>query len=348
MRSRLALSVLTVLAVASCVTDGLPSAGSGQPSTAPLLVTAPTLPPDDQVGLTLYFRAGEGEDAHLQAVIHDVDLATDLARTAVELLIAGPQPDESGLKAVLPPTTVVHSVDIEGAVATVDLSQEVVTDAALVGASPTNEALALGAIANTLTEFPSVEGVQLRIDGRSQSAAAFGPNLVKPSAFWGGWGLPPVLVRDRSLIGAPPDPGDGVPDLGRFTSQPQELGARDAPPVALADVRVGDRLTHVRYTMELAPTIGDRAAGVPSAEAWIADDHLRLRIAGVAAYDGDFDAFSSRPVAEAPTIRSARVEAAGGGTVDLLVGTNGDPAYRLHTLANPTRIVLDIRKVSTP
>lgn len=340
---RLALAVAAVLAVAGCVTDAAPSAGSGQASRAPLLVATPALPPDDKVGLTLYFRAGDGEDAHLQAVTHEVELAADLARTAVELLIAGPQTDEGGLNAVLPPTTEVHGVDIQGAVATVDLSQEVVTDAALVGASPTNEALALGAIANTLTEFPSVDRVEVRIDGRSHSAAAFGPALMRPGAFWGGWGLPPVLVRDRSLIGPPPDPGDGVPDLRRFASRPQEVGSPDAPRVTLASVRVRDRLTHVRYTMEVSQTTDGRAAPVPSARAWIADDHLRLRVA--AAYAEDFDSRASDPVAGAPTIRSAHVEGRDG-TVDLLVGTNGDPAYRLHTLANPTRIVLDIRKVS--
>jgi hypothetical protein len=341
---RFLLVLLTgALVVAGCTTEE-PTTGeqlSTPAAAAPGPVTLdatdePTLQPDDLVDLTLYFRAGEGPSAHLEPVVREVGVTGDLPRTALKLLLSGPvEEDGSGLDAPLPTTTTLNDLTVEGGTAHVDLSEAVIKDASTVGAAPANEALALAAVANTLTEFPSIDVVVLTVDGRADGEVEL---------FWGGWGLPDVLIRDESLIGPAPSDGEGVAELARFSSENQQVGSSDAGIVELAGVRVRDRLTHTRFTVELADPAGpDAMAKTPRARARAAGPEIVLVLTGIAtpaeALEGlrmevDPDRFTSARVEHDPVT----------GTIRLGLVPVGPHAFRLHTLSNPTRIVLDVKK----
>jgi hypothetical protein len=323
------------LLAAGCTDDAatpmtaVPAAGATAPA-APL-----PLEGEDTLNLTVYLRAGQGVAAHLVPVTREVAVGEDLPRRAVELLLAGPVTDDPDLEPVLPPSTKVLDLAVEGGTATVRLSAHVLRDAGAVGATPTNEALALAALANTLTEFPSIDRVALAIDGDPADA----------ERFWGGWGLPEVLVRDETLVGGPPGEAEGVVDLGRFSAEAQEIGTSAAPPVRITSIRVRDRITHTRFVIELADA-GSQTAGpkVPPAKVRRANDDVVVLLSGIAALDGDA-AETVRLDVDPGHFRSARHDLDElAGTLRLVLTPTEPRAWWLHTLANPTRVVLDVRK----
>jgi germination protein M len=119
-----------------------------------------------------------------------------VARAAMEELFKGPAAGSS-LKAIFPSTVKVLDVSIADGVCTVDVSKEILTDkAAQGGAGAEVEALALDSIANTLTEFSSIQKVKLLIEG-AQSGMVDGFFI---EDFWGHVGLPEYLERDMSDV----------------------------------------------------------------------------------------------------------------------------------------------------
>jgi len=72
------------------------------------------------------------------------------------------KPIDSTLTPLLPGTTKINSVTIEGGNAKVDLSQEFLDDRFI---SDTVDRLLVGSIANTLTQFPEVNSITLYING---------------------------------------------------------------------------------------------------------------------------------------------------------------------------------------
>jgi hypothetical protein len=295
---------------------------------------SPALQPDDLVDLTLYFRSGEGHDAYLEPVTREVDVDQDLPRRALELLLSGPGVGEEGLDPPLPTTTHVRDLRVESGVAHVELSPEAVRDAASVGKTADNEALALGALANTLTGFPSIDKVQVTVSGAGVDSARF----------WDGWGMPVVLVRDESLIG-PSGDGEGLLDLRRFAAGTQETGVKDAEPVEATAVRVRDRLTHVRVTVELAHADGsEHAAKVPPTRGRVSGDELVVVIADVASYVADFGEHQTLDLSVGD-VEELRVEHDGGAlTLRLRVEDAANRPVWLHALSSPTRVVLDVKK----
>ncbi len=288
---------------------------------------------DDVVDLTLYFRAGEGQHAHLEPVIREVELDHDLPRHALELLLQGPAEGEEGVEAPLPTTTRLRDFRLDGTTAHVELSPEAIREAPSVGASPGNEALALAAIANTLTEFPSVEQVVVDVHGQGLDA----------EDFWGGWGLPGALVRDQSLIGPSPE-GEGLVDLLRFAPETQTTGG-DADEVEVRAVRVRDRLTHVRVTVELAePGEPSGSPKVPRTRARWSGDDLVLELGSVADYTADMGSGRALELSS-PTFEALAVHQEGDGlTVRVQTSDAQERPFWLHSLASPTRVILDIMK----
>lgn len=349
---RLAVAVLALaaLGLAGCTgqeraAGGPNAAAGGQPGTGEDAAAAVGTPPADaalaadRVALTVYLRAGEGASAHLEPVTRDTEAAGDLPRRALELLIAGPTPEESALAAPLPATTRVRELRVDGGTAVVDLSAELIRDAPSVGDSPAHEALALAAIANTLTEFRSIEQVQLLVEGRASGVAAG----LDVGAFWGGWGLPGLLVRDESVIGPPSSEGEGVADLGRFSDEPQQLGSGDVGPVLVTRWRARERVTHVGVLVELgAPADPSAATKVPRAWARPTPEGVELVLTGVQALADDLDPSA---VIDATPVGSAQVRFdADRRELRLLVTTEQPARFWFHTLANPTRLVLDVKK----
>lgn len=308
---------------------------------APAAATA--LQSADVVDLTLYFRRGWGPEAHLVPVTRQVPVGEQLPRRALELLLAGPEPDDGeGLAPPLPTSTAVLDFQVVGEVAEVDLSAEVVADRAAVGASAEHELLALAALANTLTEFPEIEQVAVTVDGRSAGPPDGGGAGVDDVAeFWGWWGLPQRLVRDDSVIGPVTD-GGRLPELARFARAPQTIGAEGAQAVVEA-VRVSSRTTSVRVTVELSDPGGAAAAPVPAATARPTADGVLLEVDGVAAIAPDVRLGAASAV-PAPPFTAVTVDGDPPGPLHVLVRSRDPHPFLLHTLASPTRLVLDLRK----
>jgi hypothetical protein len=148
-----------------------------------------------EIELTLYFRRVTETEEYLAPERRTVPYTRAVARAAITELIKGPSAD-SGLYPVLPSTVEVIDVWIDGGTCYLDLSKEVITDSGLVGCGARGEQLALGAIADTLTEFPAIERVKLLVEG-SQEGEVDGRRI---EDFWGHVGLPEYLDRDESLI----------------------------------------------------------------------------------------------------------------------------------------------------
>jgi hypothetical protein len=330
-----ALAVVLAAALVAC------SEAPERPPTEALAVRpVPSMQPDDVVDLRVYLRESTSSGAHLVAVSREVAIDAELPRRAVELLLAGPHADDpESLRAPLPTTTQLLGFHVEGATAHVDLSLDVVTEAHSVGRTALNELLALAALANTLTEFPEIDFVRLTVEGRREGRIGG----VDIEDFWGGWGLPDVLVRDESVIGTQLE-GEGPPGLQRFSPEPQRLGGEDAPAVAIRGVRAVERIGYLRLVIDLGDGQGEPAKAVPPVRALVEGERLVVQFDDVIDMAGDLAPGGRLPL-HAGTFEA--VEAAEGelpGAVQLAVVPAAGRTFWLHTLSSPTRVVLDVRK----
>jgi hypothetical protein len=319
-----------VLACVVAVT-ALGACRSEAPSMNRVVAAESTMQPDDRVDLTVYFRSGRGEEAHLAPVTREVAVSDDLPRTAIELLIEGPDPDGAeALHPVLPPTTRIHSLTLDGDTAALDLSREVVDDAATVGNRPEHEALALAAIADTLTEFPDISRVHLTVDGEGG-----GP-------FWGAWGLPDVLVRDERAID-PQSPGHLSSGPEGFSRRKQSLGMDQNRRQTISAVRARPSATFLRVTVEVVGHNGRPLVGpVPRSTVRRAGDDIVLTVRGNprGVDTGNLGAKFSDPAFDSARVRVTHDPAA----VVITVTPKRSRPFKLHTLADPARVVLDIRR----
>jgi germination protein M len=158
-------------------------------------------PQDTQgpVTLTLYFMGSTPTSFYLVPEKRTVPYTQAVARAAMEELIKGPAAGSS-LAAILPDTVKVLDVSVSDGVCTVNLSKEILTDKAKAGGAGAEvEGLALASIANTLTEFPTIQKVKLLVEGE-QSGTVDGFYI---EDFWGHVGLDEYLVRNMSVVKAP-------------------------------------------------------------------------------------------------------------------------------------------------
>ncbi len=316
MRRRRLLLVALALVVAGC-TRTLPTAD---------VESEAAVQRADRVDLTLYFRDGRGRQAHLVPVVREVPVSDDLPRKALRLLLQGPRAsDEEGLMAPLPTTSAIQAFALTGDTARVDLSSESVDDAATVDDRPVNEQLALAAIANTLTEFPTIKQVELSIDGRSRGR------------FWRAWHLPPTLVRDDSVIGTKPG-GEGVLSATEFTTSPQRTGTRTDVGVRARGISASSRAGYLRITLELEGPDELEAGVVPRSVARRVGRDVVLKVHGLVTDD-----ITAADLAPAAQVLGDIEVTAGEQRVDLVVNAKTATDFWLHTLSDPPRIVLDVR-----
>lgn len=130
-----------------------------------------TAPPDGGTDTTTTTVAGETTqltvyfvyDEHVQAVHRRVPATKAVAAAAMEALLAGPTPEEEALRVftAVPAGTLFLGVTIDGGVATVDLSREYES-----GGGSLSMSLRLAQVVYTLTQFPTVDGVQFSLDGK--------------------------------------------------------------------------------------------------------------------------------------------------------------------------------------
>lgn len=131
--------------------------------------------------IALYFKDAAGKLVLEERTIPKVE---GIARSVMEELIRGPA--QAGLEATLPAGTRLLDINVRpDGLAIVDFSGELITK---LPASEKAEKLAVYSIVNTLTQFPTVETVELRVDGQ------------RVSTLLGYVDINENLVRDTSLI----------------------------------------------------------------------------------------------------------------------------------------------------
>lgn len=185
-----AVLILVVLLLTGCMGEKGTLSGSGQEGE-----TSEAAEP--KVTITLYFSRFAETEAYLVAEKREVAVQENLPLVALQELIKGPATGD--LNPTLPSTTKVLSLETENGLCTVNFSKEILFDANQVGVSATTEALALGSIANTLTEFPQIQEVKILIEGMSEGE--IDGRLVQD--FWGHIGIYENLKRDESIIRPP-------------------------------------------------------------------------------------------------------------------------------------------------
>jgi Sporulation and spore germination/Immunoglobulin-like domain of bacterial spore germination len=129
----------------------------------------PTTPTPAPAGTTIvraYFvLGGEPGSAGLVPVLREVPETPAVARAAMNALLAGPSPEESGERTVtsaIPPGTRLLDVAIKNGTATVDLSTEFDSS----GGS-TSMQYRLAQVVYTLTQFSTVRSVIFQIEGET-------------------------------------------------------------------------------------------------------------------------------------------------------------------------------------
>lgn len=111
--------------------------------------------------ISLYFA--DPIDNKLVAEQREIAKVVGIARAAIDELIKGPA--GSGLQATLPSSTKLLDINIrEDGLAIVDFSNDLIRDLPVSAAA---EELAVYSIVNTLAQFPTVQEVEMRVDGRT-------------------------------------------------------------------------------------------------------------------------------------------------------------------------------------
>jgi spore germination protein GerM len=144
--------------------------------------------------VTIYFSKMTDTDFYLISVKREVT-GRDVYKATLEALIKGPENIDEGF-AVLPKTVKILSTEKDEDLLIVDFSKEIILDANQVGVSSSTEALALGSIANTLTEFPEIKRVRILIEGK-RNGDIDGREI---EDFWGHIGIREDLSRNENLL----------------------------------------------------------------------------------------------------------------------------------------------------
>lgn len=143
-----------------------PSRPASQPSDAPPTEPAGSPPPEGSTIVRAYFHLGGDESSEgIVAVLREVPKTQAVARAALEQLLLGLQGretfDGAGLSTMIPEGTQLLGISIDDGVATVDLSGEFAT-----GGGSASAMMRLAQVTFTLTQFPTVQGVSFKLDGR--------------------------------------------------------------------------------------------------------------------------------------------------------------------------------------
>ncbi len=128
-------------------------------TTAPSPTTSTTIA-GDTTTINVYFSRNE----KICAATRVIPKTLEVGSAAMKALIAGPTADEhqSGMTTNLPDGTTFLGLDIANGVATVDLSKEYAS-----GGGSLSMFMRLAEVVFTLTQFPTVEGVNFKLDGEA-------------------------------------------------------------------------------------------------------------------------------------------------------------------------------------
>jgi len=118
-----------------------------------------TAEPERTMQLVVYHATKDA--MYLVPEMHKVPVNSHPARTAIELLQAGPQNPE--FVGVMPAGTQMKNITVKDHIAYVDFNDKLIKKN---GGGSASEILLVGAIVNTLTEFPDIEQVQILVNGK--------------------------------------------------------------------------------------------------------------------------------------------------------------------------------------
>lgn len=116
----------------------------------------------DTMDLAVYFLKDDGMDMYLVRQVHEVAKTSAVATSAINELISGTVQDVNAFRP-LPTNVKLLGIDINNGVAVVDFSKEIYD----YPAGSSTEALAIQAIVNTLTEFPTIDKVEFLVEGEA-------------------------------------------------------------------------------------------------------------------------------------------------------------------------------------
>ena len=122
--------------------------------------TTTTRPATAERFVEVYFL---NDDVSVEAVTRAVPDTPAVAANTITALLAGPTPAESdeGLSTAIPAETLLLGITIDGGLATIDLSREFES-----GGGSASMFGRLAQVVYTLTEFPTVDEVNFRLDGQ--------------------------------------------------------------------------------------------------------------------------------------------------------------------------------------
>lgn len=121
--------------------------------------------PNEMMNLVVYYVKDFGSDLYQVREVHQIEKTQSVATRAIEELISGDILTEGALRP-LPDHAELIDISIKDGLATLNFTESVLDMAA--GSSM--EAQSLSAIANTLTEFPTIDRVDFMVNGSKEAA----------------------------------------------------------------------------------------------------------------------------------------------------------------------------------
>lgn len=192
----------STLMLGACGDDETPGPGAGSPA-APTATEEPAEPSPSQpteTGEVVSLQTWLVEGETLRPVLRSVPDTPAVARAAVEELLAGPSGDEAtlGISSEVPQGVELLDIAVSDGVATVDVSSGFES-----GGGSATMRMRLAQLVYTVTQFQSVRGLQLRIDGRPvDTFSNEGIDVSEPQARKGYKDLLPPIVVLQPGIGA--------------------------------------------------------------------------------------------------------------------------------------------------
>jgi hypothetical protein len=192
-----------------------PSVGQGEPDVTPAPTAVPSWPVpggspqasppaspgDTTIVRTYFYLDGEPGVAGLAALLREVPKTPAVGTAALNALLAGPDPDDSGerpLSTAIPDGSRLLGLTIDDGIATVDLSSEFES-----GGGSMSIFTRLAQVVFTLTQFPTVESVLFEIEGRPVTVfSSEGIILDGPVGRADYEDLLPAIFVDRPAYGA--------------------------------------------------------------------------------------------------------------------------------------------------
>lgn len=214
----------------------IPSAEATPGSSTP--AGSPAASPSETTTVRVYFMLGSFTgDEGLVPVLRTVAKTQAVGAAAMAQLLTGPTAAELAARPAMytgiPDGTRFLGLEIVNGVAVVDLSSEF-------GAGGASATLSqrYGQVVYTLTQFPTVTGVQFRIDGEASSAVVSGGTRATPVARDAYQDLLPAIWVDRPAWGGALPSGSVVSGLANVFEAQFRLTVLDSGGRAVADMPV--------------------------------------------------------------------------------------------------------------